>query len=78
MSALFAVTYPERTIGLILYGTFASSALKDDYPWGRSDDELEREVENIRQNWGLEVTLETMAPSIADNERLRAWFQRYV
>src|SRR5437763_7084877 len=33
MSALFAATYPERTAALILYGGFASSARRPDYPW---------------------------------------------
>lgn len=79
MSALFAATFPERTRGLILYGTFAASASSGDYPWGSSDDEIEENIEAVRQGWGHETaTLEAMAPTVADDERMRAWFQRYM
>lgn len=33
MAAFFAATYPERTEGLILSGSFASFVRRDDHPW---------------------------------------------
>src|ERR1051326_8010992 len=36
MAMLFAASHPERTSDLILYGTYASAAARDGYPWGRS------------------------------------------
>ena len=34
MSILFAATYPERTQGLVLWGTFARYCRAPDYQWG--------------------------------------------
>jgi pimeloyl-ACP methyl ester carboxylesterase len=79
MSALFATTYPERTIGLILYGTFAATLRSDDYPWGSTPDEYERDLEAVLRNWGADsITLDHFAPSVADDDQFRAWFMRYV
>ncbi len=79
MSALFAATYPERTIGLILYGTFATSVRSDDYPWASTPEETEAESQYFRQQWGHELgTLEMFAPSVANDERFRTWFLRYM
>ncbi|MDT5017166.1 MAG: hypothetical protein QOD39_3326, partial [Mycobacterium sp.] len=33
MAAFFAATYPERTEGLILSGSYASWVWRDDHPW---------------------------------------------
>jgi pimeloyl-ACP methyl ester carboxylesterase/class 3 adenylate cyclase len=81
MACLFAATYPDRTIALILYGTTADytsrtanadwSAESDAYlayidtHWGT----LEHAREEIR-TWG--------APSHADDERLVAWLASYL
>jgi pimeloyl-ACP methyl ester carboxylesterase len=79
MSALFAATYPERTIGLILYGSFASSIRSDDYPWASTPEEYQAINERYRQYWGFELdTLEGFAPSVADDEHFRAWYLRYM
>jgi class 3 adenylate cyclase len=42
MACVFAATYPERTRGLILWGTQARWVQTDDYPWGYSRDDNER------------------------------------
>src|SRR6266487_4010712 len=40
MSLLFAGTYPERTIALVLYGTYAKRRdPDDDYPWAATWEE---------------------------------------
>src|SRR5580765_3431944 len=44
MSILFAATYPERTAALVVRSAFPRSMWAHDYPWGRSDDEYERDV----------------------------------
>lgn len=35
MCTLFAATYPERTLGLILYNGYAKGTWAPDYPWAR-------------------------------------------
>src|SRR5438093_3847362 len=36
MCALFAATYPERTLALLTFGCYARSLFAPDYAWGRS------------------------------------------
>jgi len=45
MSVLFAATYPERTAALVLRSAIARTLWAPDYPWGRTEDEYEREIE---------------------------------
>ena len=42
MSILFAATYPERTLALILAGAFARRAWPPDYPWGMRSEEIQK------------------------------------
>ena len=52
MSALFAATYPERTAALVLRSPFARTLWAPDYPWGRTEDEYEREIERELRVFG--------------------------
>ena len=39
MSALFAATYPEKTLGLVMFGCYARRLRDTDYPWGPTREE---------------------------------------
>ena len=78
MTALFAATYPERTTALILYGSIVKSAWAPDYPWGTKPEEAKMYDEIWRQNWGDPLGLEDFAPSVADDERFRQWWAKYL
>jgi class 3 adenylate cyclase/alpha-beta hydrolase superfamily lysophospholipase len=52
MSALFAATYPERTAALVLRSALARTLWAPDYPWGRTEDEYEREIERELRIYG--------------------------
>jgi pimeloyl-ACP methyl ester carboxylesterase len=45
MSILFAATYPERTAALIVRSCTPRTLWAPDFPWGRSDDAYDREVD---------------------------------
>jgi class 3 adenylate cyclase len=51
-NALFAGAHPERTHSLVWWGPSAQEVWAPDYPWGSSPDQIEREMRNVRQNWG--------------------------
>ena len=82
MSMLFAATYPERTAALVLYGTLPSFMRADDFPWGRTYDEV---LAGIKQNddrrgtepW-LDEALLSLAPSTALDEGVKRWWRRWV
>jgi class 3 adenylate cyclase len=44
MALLFAATYPDRTAALVVRSAFPRRMWAPDYPWGRTEDEYEREV----------------------------------
>jgi pimeloyl-ACP methyl ester carboxylesterase len=52
MSILFAATYPERVVALVVRSAFPRRMWAPDYPWGRTEDEYEREVERDLQVFG--------------------------
>jgi len=72
LSALFAATYPERTLALVMIGTYAKRIRDTDYPWGPTDEEREHFIQEIQEHWGGPVGLEERAPSIA---AISAWVQ---
>jgi class 3 adenylate cyclase len=78
--ALFAATYPERTIGLIAYDTAARGTAAPDFPWQWSEAEWEPYFEELAARWGTtDYARETMAwfnPSFKGDERTVAWWAR--
>lgn len=78
MSVLFAATYPERTEGLILTGSWASRIPSADYPWAPDPKDREAEIEETERNWGDPDALpDWIAPSRMDDEAFRNWTARY-
>jgi class 3 adenylate cyclase len=70
ISALCAATYPEKVISLVLYGCGATG-------W-QPDAERQRIIdEYVEQSWGSGNTVDMMAPSVADDDRVRAWFGKW-
>jgi pimeloyl-ACP methyl ester carboxylesterase len=82
MSMVFAATYPERVAALALYGTLATWHRADDYPWGTPVEELHRSIaamDGVRgtERW-MDETLRLLAPSTADDEKLKRWWRRWI
>ena len=77
MSTLFAATYPERTLGLIINGSYPSHLLRPGYPWGTSPEKLERRIAFVRDVWGTGFGMENYAPSQLDNPEVVAWWGKF-
>ena len=52
MSILFAATYPDRTAALVVRSAFPRRMWAPDYPWGRTEEEYQREVERDLRVFG--------------------------
>ncbi|MFQ5937202.1 MAG: adenylate/guanylate cyclase domain-containing protein [Acidiferrobacterales bacterium] len=80
MSVLFAATYPERASALVLYGSIARGAWAPDYPWGSKpeDEGTQAWLEGWRKEWGGPYAIELWAPSMAEDERFRQWWAKYL
>jgi class 3 adenylate cyclase len=78
MSILFAATYPERTVGLALYGSGVKSMRAPGYEWGVTPEQVEQMIARRRDAWGTaEFARELMAwlmPSLADDDETVRWF----
>ena len=78
MCILFAATNPERTIALATCGTYAKRLRSPDYPWAPTPEEREQFFEAIRNEWGKELGLDSLAPSMQDDPAIRRWLEAYV
>ena len=52
MSLLFAATYPGRTAALVIRSGFPRRMWAPDYPWGRTEEEYDREVRGALRVFG--------------------------
>jgi pimeloyl-ACP methyl ester carboxylesterase len=73
MAAMFAATHPERTRALILFEAQPRMSWAPDYDWAIRD---EARRDRLAQGWGDGSRILALAPSAADNPRLRRWFAR--
>jgi class 3 adenylate cyclase len=81
MCTLFAATYPERTLGLILYNAYAKGTWAPDYPWASTVEEQRLELEDEVRTWGTyehaERTVRYVVASEADNPEFIARWARH-
>jgi class 3 adenylate cyclase/alpha-beta hydrolase superfamily lysophospholipase len=77
LSALFAATYPARTAALIMFGAYAKWIRTDDYPWAPTREEHEAALKAYETRWGTTIGLKTLAPSVANDERMRQWYAHH-
>jgi class 3 adenylate cyclase len=80
LSAVFAATFPERTLASVLYGTAACGTRRPGYPWQWSEEEYGVHLERLWNGWGTQAyadeILRWSAPSLADDQGTRAWWAR--
>lgn len=72
MSILFAATYPQRVRSLILYGGKPRFCRAPDYPWGSTEEEQERSLQDlIARGWRQDYTTPAqrlfLGPDFADD-----------
>src|SRR5712692_8510109 len=77
MSILFAATYPQRTSALVTFAAFAKRLRSPDYPWAPTLEERMAWVDAVERDWGKLGDLGTVAPSLADDQRLLEWFSAF-
>ena len=78
MCSLFAATYPEKTLALVMIGTYAKRIRDAEYPWGPTMEQREQFFEIMREQWGGPVGIAERAPSVADDPKFREWWATYL
>lgn len=72
----FAATRPERTAGLLLFGTPARGAWAHDYPWAMQPADLADWIDRLACPERSAEGLRCFAPSAADAPAVQAWYAR--
>ena len=78
MCSLFAATYPERTAGLVMIGTYAKRIYEEDYPWAPTEQQRDEFFDYMQREWGGPVGIDERAPSMAADEEFRDWWATYL
>ena len=78
MSALFAATYPERTEGLIIDGSYPSALRRPGYPWGNTREEYEAALAKVKEYWGTKARMDRYAPSQVNNPEVARWWTTFM
>jgi DNA-binding SARP family transcriptional activator/pimeloyl-ACP methyl ester carboxylesterase len=76
LAILLAVTHPELVASLVLYGTQACFCPADDYPWSRTQAEVDDSIIYVREQWGTESFAQHFAPR--GDRRFAAQFAAYL
>ncbi|MGA8296642.1 MAG: adenylate/guanylate cyclase domain-containing protein [Acidimicrobiales bacterium] len=81
MSILFAATYPERTAALVVRSCSPRTMWAPDFPWGRSEDAYQREVDRALRVYGsrADARESVRALGMHDEDEIEAFidFVRY-
>jgi class 3 adenylate cyclase/pimeloyl-ACP methyl ester carboxylesterase len=76
LAATWAARRPERTRALVLYAPMIASVRDDDLPWLQTEAERDARFEELLASWGQGGNMDLLAPSAADDLRLRSWVGR--
>jgi class 3 adenylate cyclase len=72
----FAAMHPERSLALILYAPVVRNLRDEEVEWASSEEERAVRVALLVAEWGTGSNLARIAPSVAEDERMRAWLAR--
>lgn len=75
---VFAATHPDRTSALLLINTYPRRLRSDDYPWAPTEEEWNSFQDAILEGWGGPLFVETLAPSLAGDERFNEWWASFL
>jgi class 3 adenylate cyclase len=78
LSILFAATYPEKTLALILWGGQARSLRAPDLPWAKTREEWEAEIRRDEAEWGSPAHIDRMCAQFAPSRAHDPEFRRYL
>ena len=78
LASLYAATYPDRVSALILYGTPVKMIQDPTWPVGFPPELFTAFGESLADNWEHPIGLEIWAPSVANDQRMRRWWERYL
>lgn len=70
----YAVNYPQRCRGLVLYGTMAKGTRSKDYPYALTRKQHDKWLAQLIGSWGGPAGIEYFAPSRKNDQMFRQWW----
>ena len=77
LDLLFAATFPERTLALVIHGSYPSVKWEPEAPWGWRADEFTDRLADIERSWGTEAFIKREFPNLADDAQMVKWLATY-
>ena len=74
MAMLFAASYSEDTVALILFGAYAKACAANDYPHMAAREERWARIRSFSENLGKGNSLNILAPELASDDDVRALY----
>ncbi|HMJ32515.1 MAG TPA: adenylate/guanylate cyclase domain-containing protein [Baekduia sp.] len=72
----YAAARPDRTLALVLYASIVATERDEEVTWAETPEDRRARFERLLEHWGTGANLEDMAPSSADDPRMRDWLGR--
>jgi class 3 adenylate cyclase len=77
LAVMFAASHPERTLALVLHGSFPSGKWDPEAPWGYTEEDWAERLAMLERAWGTEEFVRWQFPTFTD-ERVIRWFASYL
>jgi class 3 adenylate cyclase len=76
LAALFAATHPDLTTALALYCPMPRLVAAPGYEWALQPEARDAFATELVRRWGDGSSIDRIAPSLADDRRIRDWYGR--
>jgi class 3 adenylate cyclase len=76
LAVQFAHARPERVLALVLYACIVATQRDEELPWASTPEERDARFAELAAAWGTGSNLDTMAPTLAGDQRMRDWLAR--
>ena len=81
VGCMFAATYPDRTLGLVLYQASSNFLWSEETPWEWTEEQWDEQVHRFRTRWGTREDavddIRANAPSMTGDGEYLDWWRRY-
>lgn len=78
MAMLFAATYPERVVRLVVYGSYARRVRSPDHPFGPTADAFDAFVARLGTEWGGATAVDVFAPGLVGHPQACEAYASYL
>jgi class 3 adenylate cyclase len=76
LAVQYAAARPDRTLALVLYASIMATERDEEAHWADTAEGRDERIAALLERWGTGANIEQMAPSLADDARMRQWMAR--